>query len=462
MQKTQDYISEHKSRFIEELMEWLKIPSVSADPKFDGDVANAAEFIKVKLIDAGAENCVIMPTKGHPVVYGEKMIDPAAPTVLVYGHYDVQPADPVELWDSGPFDPVIKKTDLHPDGAIFARGACDDKGQVYLQVKAFEAMMKTGELPCNVKFLIEGEEEVGSPSLGDFCKEHKDLLKCDCILVSDTSILANDLPCVTIGLRGLSYIEVEVQGPSKDLHSGVYGGAIMNPANVLAQMLGTLQDEVGCVTIPGFYDDVDDVSADERAAMQAIPLNVDDYKKDLEVNGLTGDPEYSVLERVGIRPALDVNGIWGGYTGEGAKTVLPAKATAKLSARLVPNQSSDKMTELLCSHLQSIAPKGVNVKCTPMHGGNPYVMPVDTPEYQAAEAAMETTFAKKPVPLRTGGSIPILSLFEEVLGVKSVLIGFGLDSDSIHSPNEHFGLWNFEMGLKTIPHFYKEYKNLKK
>lgn len=461
MDQTQQFIQSNKDRFLEELLDWLRIPSVSADPAYKADVDKAADFLVEKLRTAGADQVKKHPTAGHPIVYAEKIIDPSLPTVLVYGHYDVQPPDPLDLWESGPFEPVIKETPLHPEGAIFARGACDDKGQAYMHVKAFEAMMQAGELPCNVKFMIEGEEEVGSDNLGVFCRENREMLSCDVILISDTAIIANDVPSITVGLRGLSYVEVEVTGPNKDLHSGVYGGAVANPINVLADMISSMMDENRHITIPGFYEDVAEVSEAERKAMNEAPFDLEAYKKDLGIDAVQGEKGYTTLERTSIRPTLDVNGIWGGYTGEGAKTVLPSKAYAKISMRLVPNQDSHKITKLFADHFQSIAPDSVEVTVTPHHGGEAVVIPVDSDEYRAAHRAMEHTFGKPPIPVRGGGSIPIVALFEEVLEVKSVLMGFGLDSDSIHSPNEHYGVFNFHKGIETIPWFYQEYAALK-
>ncbi|HRD82648.1 MAG TPA: dipeptidase [Saprospiraceae bacterium] len=461
MQATQQYIQQNRERFLAELLDWLRIPSVSADPKFKGDVQRMAEAVADQLRATGAENVEVCPTAGHPIVYGEKLISPELPTVLVYGHYDVQPADPLELWESGPFEPVIKKTDLHPDGAIFARGSCDDKGQVFMHVKAFEAMSANSELPCNVKFMIEGEEEVGSVNLGKYCEANKDKLKCDVVLISDTSIIANDVPSVTVGLRGLSYVEVEVTGPNRDLHSGIYGGAVANPVNVLCDMISSLHDENRHIAIPGFYDDVEIISEAERAEMSKAPHNEAAYKTALNIGDTMGEAGFTTHERTSIRPTLDVNGIWGGYIGEGAKTVLPAKAFAKISMRLVPHQHPDKITELFAKHFQSIAPPSVSVEVRPHHGGFPVVTPTDTPEYQAAHKAMEATFGKAPIPMREGGSIPIVALFESVLGVKSVLMGFGLNSDAIHSPNEHYGLFNFYKGIETIPHFFSNYAVLK-
>lgn len=449
------YIEANKDRFLNELLEILRIPSVSADPKFKDDVLRTAEFVKEKLVAAGADKVEVCQTAGYPIVYGEKIIDAALPTVLVYGHYDVQPADPYELWDSPPFEPVIKKTDIHPDGAIFARGACDDKGQMYMHIKAFEAMMATNSLGCNVKFMIEGEEEVGSSNLGIFVKANKERLKCDVILISDTSIIANDVPSIDVGLRGLSYLEVEVVGPNRDLHSGVYGGAVANPINILAKMIASLHDENGHITIPGFYGDVIELSEKERAELNEAPFDVEAYKKDLAIGDIHGEAGFSTLERTGSRPTLDCNGIWGGYIGEGSKTVLPSKANAKISMRLVPNQTTDKITELFTKHFESIAPKSVKVKVMPHHGGEPYLMPPTSPAYLAASDAMQETFGKKPIPTRGGGSIPIVALFERELGAKSILMGFGLDSDALHSPNEHYGLFNYYKGIETIPLFFK-------
>ncbi len=455
------YFETHKERFLDELLEMLRIPSISADPAYKSDVAKTAEYIKENLITAGAENVEVCPTNGHPIVYGEKIINPELPTILVYGHYDVQPPDPLDLWESGPFEPVIKKTEIHPDGAIFARGSCDDKGQAFMHIKAFEGMLATDSLPCNVKFMIEGEEEVGSVHLGQFCEDNKERLACDMILVSDTSIIANDTPSITVGLRGLSYIEVEVTGPNRDLHSGVYGGAVANPINILAKMIASLHDENNHITIPGFYDDVLEIGSKEREAMNQAPFDVERYKKNLDIGNVHGEKGFTTIERTSIRPTLDCNGIWGGYIGEGAKTVLPSKASAKISMRLVPNQTSDKITELFQKHFESIAPESVKVKVSPHHGGEAAVTPTDTSEYQAAFSAMKEAFGKDPIPVRGGGSIPIVALFEKVLGVKTVLMGFGLNSDDIHSPNEHYGLFNFYKGIETIPHFYKYYTELK-
>jgi len=461
MQNIQKYITENKQRFLEELIELLKIPSVSADSAFSQDVLDTADAVKTALENAGCESVEICETDGYPIVYGERMIDPELPTVLVYGHYDVQPPDPMDLWDSEPFKPVIKETELHPDGAIFARGACDDKGQMYMHVKALEFMVKTDQLPCNVKFMIEGEEEVGSSNLAIFVANNREKLANDIILISDTGMIANDVPSITTGLRGLSYVEVEVTGPNRDLHSGLYGGAVANPINILAKMIASLHDENNHISIPGFYDKVEELSQEERAEMAKAPFELEAYKKALDIASVHGEKGYTTNERNSIRPTLDVNGIWGGYTGEGAKTVIPSKAYAKISMRLVPNQDWKEITELFKSHFEKIAPEGVTVKVTPHHGGQGYVTPIDTIAYQAASKAYETTFGKKPVPQRSGGSIPIVSLFEKELGSKTILMGFGLDSDAIHSPNEHFGVWNYLKGIETIPYFYAHFTEMK-
>ncbi len=460
MKDINSYIEKNKDQFISELIELLKIPSISADPVYSKDVIKTSETIKTSLEKAGCDAVEICETKGHPIVYGEKMIDPDLPTVLVYGHYDVQPPDPLELWDSPPFEPVIKQTDLHPDGAIFARGSCDDKGQLYMHVKAFEYMMETNQLPCNVKFMIEGEEEVGSDNLGIFVAANREKLANDIILISDTSMIANDVPSISTGLRGLSYVEVEVTGPNKDLHSGVYGGAVANPVNILAKMIASLHDGDKRITIPGFYDKVENLSEEERAKMAEAPFSLEAYKNELDIDAVYGEEGYTTNERNSIRPTLDVNGIWGGYIGEGAKTVLPSKAYAKISMRLVPDQDWEEITELFTKHFISIAPKGVRVKVTPHHGGQGYVTPIDSIGYKAAEKAYEKTFGKKPLPQRGGGSIPIVALFEEELKSKTILMGFGLDSDDIHSPNEHFGVWNYLKGIETIPYFYRYFSEM--
>ncbi|MGB0165426.1 MAG: dipeptidase [Luteibaculum sp.] len=461
MSKVQDYIQENLPRFQEELFDLLRIPSVSADPAYREDVKRTAAFVKDSLEKAGADVVEVVETKGFPVVYAEKIVDPSAPTILIYGHYDVQPPDPMDLWDSPPFEPVVKKTKLHPEGAIFARGACDDKGQMFMHVKAFEAMVKTQALTCNVKFMIEGEEEVGSENLASFLKSEKERLACDVILVSDTALVAKDVPSITVGLRGLSYVQVEVIGPNRDLHSGVYGGGVANPINVLCNLIASLTDASGKITVAGFYDNVQELTPQERQAIAQIPFSQEAYNEDLGIRNVFGEAGFSTVERTSIRPTLDVNGIWGGYTGEGAKTVLPSKAQAKISMRLVPNQTPEEITEKFKKHFESIAPDYVKVKVTPHHGGNPAVVPVDSDEYRAAAKAMAKSFGKDPVPARGGGSIPIVSLFEQVLGVKTVLMGFGLDTDAIHSPNEHYGLFNFRKGIETIPEFFTAYADLK-
>lgn len=461
METLKKYFDSNKQRFLDELFDFIRIPSISSDPDQKENMTKAAEWVREHLLKAGADVAEVHTTEGHPVVYGEKMIDTSLPTVMVYGHYDVQPADPLELWDSDPFEPVIRKTDIHPEGAIFARGSCDDKGQLFMHVKAFEAMVAENVLPCNIKFMIEGEEEIGSPNLGIFCENNKDLLSSDVILVSDTSIISKDTPSITTGLRGLSYVEVEVTGPNKDLHSGIYGGGVANPVNVLCDMISELMDDQKKITIEGFYDDVVEVGPEEREAMNKAPFDLSEYKKALDIDDVQGEEGYTTLERTSIRPTLDVNGIWGGFTGVGTKTVLPAKAHAKISMRLVPNQDPIKIAELFEKHFKSIAPDSVKVKVKYLHGGYSSVTPVDTPEYKAAEMAMEKTFGKQVIPVRSGGSIPIIALFEKVLGVKSVLMGFGLDSDAIHSPNENYGLFNFYRGIETIPFFYQFYNKLR-
>ncbi|MEB8328629.1 dipeptidase [Flavobacteriaceae bacterium KMM 6897] len=456
------YVSQNKERFINELIQLLKIPSVSADPAYSQDVIDAAASVKTSLLEAGCDTVEICETKGYPIVYGEKIIDPTLPTVLVYGHYDVQPPDPINLWDSPPFEPVIKNTDIHPEGAIFARGACDDKGQMYMHVKALEYMVQNNDLPCNVKFMIEGEEEVGSENLSEFVANNKEKLANDIILISDTGMIAKDVPSITTGLRGLSYVEVEVTGPNRDLHSGLYGGAVANPINVLTKMIASLHDENNHITIPGFYDKVEDLSTAERTEMAKAPFNLEKYQNALKIASVYGEKGYTTNERNSIRPTLDVNGIWGGYTGAGAKTVIASKAFAKISMRLVPNQDWKEITQLFKNHFESIAPTGVTVKVTPHHGGQGYVTPIDHIGYKAAAKAYEATFGKTPIPQRSGGSIPIVSLFEKELNSKTILMGFGLDSDAIHSPNEHFGVWNYLKGIETIPHFYKHFTELSK
>jgi len=460
MQDISEYLVKNKERFINELIQLLKIPSVSADPAYSQDVINASEAVKTSLLEAGCDTAEICETNGYPIVYGEKIINLELPTILVYGHYDVQPADPIDLWNSPPFEPVIKTTDIHPEGAIFARGACDDKGQMYMHVKALEFMVKTNQLPCNVKFMIEGEEEVGSENLGTFVAENKEKLANDIILISDTGMIGNNVPSITTGLRGLSYVEVEVTGPNRDLHSGLYGGAVANPINVLTKMIAALHDKNNHITIPGFYDKVEELSTEERAEMAKAPFSLENYKKALDIKAVYGEKGYTTNERNSIRPTLDVNGIWGGYIGAGAKTVIASKAYAKISMRLVPHQDWKEITELFKTHFESLAPDGVTVKVTPHHGGQGYVTPIDNNAYKAASKAYETTFGKTPIPQRSGGSIPIVSLFEKELKSKTILMGFGLDSDAIHSPNEHFGVWNYLKGIETIPYFYQYFAEL--
>jgi len=460
MNTVKSYIKEHKQRFLDELIELLKIPSVSADKAFKKDVLLTADFVLESLKKAGCDSVELCETAGYPIIYGEKIINKDLPTVLVYGHYDVQPADPIDLWHSPPFEPVIKKTEIHSEGAIFARGACDDKGQMYMHVKAFEYMIASGDLPCNVKFMIEGEEEVGSVNLSTFVSENQEKLKNDVIIISDTGMIANDIPSITTGLRGLSYVEVEVTGPNRDLHSGLYGGAVANPINILSKMIASLHDDDNHITIPGFYDAVQDLSIEERTEMAKAPFSLEAYKKSIAIDDVHGEKGYSTNERNSIRPTLDVNGIWGGYIGEGAKTVIASKAFAKISMRLVPNQDWKVITELFKNHFENIAPKSVKVKVTPHHGGQGYVTPIDNIAYQAASEAYETTFGKTPIPQRSGGSIPIVALFEKELKSKTILMGFGLNSDAIHSPNEHFGVWNYLKGIETIPYFYANFAKL--
>ena len=456
MQNIKQYVDENKQRFLDELFELLRFPSVSADPKYKDDMLKTAEYVAEKLRSAGADKVEICPTAGYPIVYGEKIIDSSLPTVLVYGHYDVQPPDPLELWKTPPFEPKIR------DGKIYARGSCDDKGQFYMHVKAFELMMSTNTLPCNIKFMIEGEEEVGSNNLGIFVGQNTERLKADVVLISDTSMISLEHPSLETGLRGLSYVEVEVTGPDRDLHSGVYGGAVANPATILAKLIASMHDENNHITIPGFYDDVLELSAQEREMLNKAPYNENEYKLDLKVDELWGEKGYTTLERTGTRPTLEVNGIWGGYTGEGAKTVLPSKASAKISMRLVPNQQSDKITKLFKDHFEKIAPKSVKVKVSPHHGGEPVVTPTDSIAYKAAQKAILESFGKEPIPTRGGGSIPIVALFEKELGIKTVLMGFGLDSDNLHSPNEKFDIANFYKGIETIPLFHKYFAELSK
>ena len=460
MKQITNYIAQHKDRLLNELIELLKIPSISADSAFSQDVINTAEVVEKALIEAGCDLVEICETDGYPIVYGEKIIDPKLPTVLVYGHYDVQPPDPLDLWDSPPFEPVIKETEEHPEGAIFARGASDDKGQMYMHVKALEFMVRNNQLPCNVKFMIEGEEEVGSVNIAQYVANNKEKLKNDVILISDTGMISKEYPSITTGLRGLSYVEVELTGPNRDLHSGLYGGAVANPINVLTKMIAALHDENNHITIPGFYDKVEELSMEERAEMAKAPFDLEAYQNALDIDSIYGEKGYTTNERNSIRPTLDVNGIWGGYIGEGAKTVIASKAYAKISMRLVPHQEWEEITELFTTYFESLAPKGVTVKVTPHHGGQGYVTPIDTIEYKAAAKAYETTFGKTPIPQRSGGSIPIVSLFEKELGSKTILMGFGLDSNAIHSPNEHFGLWYYYKGIETIPYFYKYFTEM--
>jgi len=454
MELIKHYIENNKQRLLDELFALLRFPSVSADPKYKADILKTADFVAEKLRDAGADKVEVCPTAGNPIVYGEKIIDANKPTVLVYGHYDVQPADPLELWNTPPFEPTVR------DGKIYARGACDDKGQFYMHVKAFELMMQTNTLPCNIKFMIEGEEEVGSSNLSIFVKENKEKLKADVVLISDTSMISMEHPSLETGLRGLSYLEVDVTGPNRDLHSGVYGGAVANPATILAKMIASMHDENNHITIPGFYNKVVDLTAAERKALNNAPYDEDEYKTDLGVEELWGEKGYTTFERTGTRPTLEVNGIWGGYIGEGAKTVLPSKAHAKISMRLVPNQTSDEITQLFTAHFEKIAPKSVKVKVTPHHGGEPAVTPTDSVAYRAAQKAIRESFGKEPIPTRGGGSIPIVSLFEAELGIKTVLMGFGLDSDALHSPNEKYDIFNYYKGIETIPLFHKYFAEL--
>jgi len=450
------FIIDNKERILSELFEFLRIPSVSARDENKPDMQRAAEYVRNALLSAGADRAEVYQTKGHPVVFGEKIAGENLPVVLIYGHYDVQPAEPLDLWKSPPFEPEIR------EGRIWGRGADDDKGQLFMHLKAFEYMTSEGELKCNVKFMIEGEEETGSVNLAEFCSSHKEMLKADVILISDTTTISLSTPSITSGLRGLAYMEVKVSGPDRDLHSGLYGGAVVNPCNALCEMVASLKDENGRVTIPGFYKDVLECSEEERRDMAQRPFDRDAYKKSVGVDELNGENGYSDLERIGIRPTLDVNGIWGGYTGEGAKTILPSEASAKISMRLVPYQKASVIADLFKDYLKSIAPPGVRVKVEYLHGGEAYVSPLDTPEYQAASQAMERALGKKPIPVRSGGSIPIVSTFEQILGIKSILMGFGLESDAIHSPNENFPVENLLKGIEAITYFYENYYNLKR
>ena len=455
-----DYIDKNRQRMLDELCDLLRIPSVSADPDFNDDVKRCAEAVASSLKKAGAGNVEVMETPGHPIVFGEYHVSDEAPTVLVYGHYDVQPPDPIDLWDNPAFDPIIKTTPKHPEGAIFARGACDDKGQMFMHVKALESMKASGDVPCNIKFIIEGEEEVGSSHLDTFLETHKDKLSADVVLVSDTGIISNDIPSITVGLRGLSYVEVEVTGPNRDLHSGLYGGAAPNPINILCEMIASLKDEDQRIAVEGFYDDVHELTKEEREDMARAPFNEAEHRESIDIGAHEGERGYSPTERMSIRPTLDINGIWGGYMKEGAKTVIASKATAKVSMRLVPYQDHEKITKLFTKHFHKIAPPSVTVKVTEMHGATPAVTPTDSPAYHAASLAMKHTFGKNPVPIRSGGSIPIVASFERILGLKTVLFGFGLDSDAIHSPNEHYGVFNYFKGIETIPHFYTHFARL--
>lgn len=451
MNNIKNYIQENKERFLEELFELIRIPSISSIESHKDDMIRCAEQWKKFILAAGADKCEVMPSQGNPVVYAEKIIDPKLKTIMIYGHYDVMPVDPLELWDTNPFEPVIK------DGKIWARGADDDKGQSFMHAKAFEYLVKTNQLPCNVKFMLEGEEEVGSPSLYPFCEEHKELLQADIILVSDTGMISPDTPSITTGLRGLGYVEVKVTGPNRDLHSGLYGGAVANPINILCEMITKLSDENNHITVPGFYKEVVFVTDEERELMSKAPYNEEEYKKEIDVEELHGEKGYSTIERTGIRPSLDVCGIWGGYQGEGAKTVIPSTAHAKISFRLVPDQDYNVITERFQKHFESLAPKSVKVEVTPLHGGYAYVSPIDMPAYKAADKAYERTYGKRPVPTRSGGSIPIVAGFERILGIKSILMGFGLSTDAIHSPNENYPLEQFYNGIETITYFYEEF-----
>lgn len=456
MELIKNYVEKNKERFLEELFELLRFPSVSADPKYKAEVLKTADYVAQKLKEAGADQVEVCETAGYPIVYGEKIIGENLPTVLIYGHYDVQPADPLELWHTPPFEPTVR------DGKIYARGACDDKGQFYMHVKAFELMMQTNTLACNIKFMIEGEEEVGSANLSTFVKDNAARLKADVVLVSDTSMISMENPSIETGLRGLAYMEVEVVGPNRDLHSGVYGGAVANPATILCKMIASLHDENNHITIPGFYDKVVELSDDEKKALNSAPFDLDEYKKDLDIDAEWGERNYTTLERTGTRPTLEVNGIWSGYIGEGAKTVLPSKANAKISMRLVPNQSSEEIAAIFADHFKRIAPNYVKVSVNAHHGGEPVVTPTNSVAYQAAEKAILESFGKTPVPTRGGGSIPIVALFEEVLGIKTVLMGFGLDSDALHSPNEKYDIYNYYKGIETLPLFHKYFAQFSK
>ncbi len=456
MQVWSDYQDTNKEKFLEELKELLRIPSVSAQETHNADTAKCAEAVKQSLLKAGCDSVEICETAGHPIVFGQKFVDASLPTILTYGHYDVQPAEPLELWTNGPFDPVVI------DGKIYARGACDDKGQMYMHVKALEIMNATNTLQCNVKFIIEGEEEVGSTNLGKFLEDYKEQLKADVVLVSDTSMISMEHPSIETGLRGLAYMEVEVVGPNRDLHSGVYGGAVANPITILSKMIASLHDENNHITVQGFYDKVVALTEAERVALNKAPFDLKEYTDELGIEEDWGEKGYTALERTGVRPTLELNGMWGGYIGEGAKTVLPSKANAKISMRLVPNQNSHEIAELFTAHFNKIAPNCVKVTVTEHHGGEPVVTPTDSIAYKAAEKAIATTFGKDPIPTRGGGSIPIIALFEKILGLKTVLMGFGLDNDNIHSPNEKFDVANYYKGIETIPYFHKYFAEMKK
>lgn len=458
---TRQYIDQHRDRFLDELYALIRIPSVSTSREHDKDTRRCAANVQEYLVRAGLDRAELYPTDGHPIVYAEKIIDPSRPTILIYGHYDVQPADPLDEWLTPPFEPTIKKTEHHPEGAIFARGATDDKGQMFLHVKAVETMINTTGLPCNVKFMIEGEEEIGSPNLVPFIKQHREMLKADVILISDTSLLSKKHPSITVGLRGLTYLDVKVRSARADMHSGLFGGAVANPINVLCEMIAGLKDENKHITIPGFYDKVEFPNDRDRKLMQDAPFDEQEYMDSPGVFGLDGEKGFTTYERTGILPTLDVNGIWGGFTGEGSKTVIPAVANAKISMRLVSKQDHHEITQLFSDHFKSIAPDNVKVEVNPHHGGNPYVTPTDTDEYRAAEAAIKKTFGEIPVPMYEGGSIPIVAQFKEVLKVETILMGFGFDTDGLHSPNEHFGLWNFFKGIETVPEFFAAYASMK-
>ena len=457
MDKIKEYIEKNKNKFLEELFELLRIPSISAKSEHKKDIITCAELLKSHLEKQGFNNCEICKTKGNPIVYGEKIIDNKLPTVLVYGHYDVQPTDPVELWNSAPFEPIVKKTSIHPEGAIFARGACDDKGQMFMHIKAFEILNNNGGFPCNIKIMIEGEEEIGSDNLEIFIEKNKRKLECDIILVSDTGMIDKKTPSITIGLRGMTYMEIELTGPNRDLHSGHYGGSVINPINELSRIINLLHDNEKKITIPGFYDEVIEYSDLEREKMGSIPFSEIEYAKSVGITNPSGENGYSSIERRSIRPCLDVNGIWGGYTEEGSKTVIPSKAYAKISMRLVPNQRWKKISQLFSSYIKKIASPNVTVKVSEHHGGEPYLTSTESKAYKSASKAYEDVFKKEPIPTKDGGSIPIIAQFEKILKSKTILMGFGLDSDAIHSPNEHYGISNFLNGIETITKFYYHY-----